>query len=112
MSGPSRHSKVIPASRTLRRSWWIFLRLAWPVPVVGICPRPVEDIFAVRVALHVERHRAGERAVLFQQKILRPPALGRRRTAGLVKRVQEFVAEEGMAARERIPFGSSHAGDR
>jgi hypothetical protein len=56
------------------------------------------------VAFDIKRHGRGEGARFAQQQELRAPAAPRRSAAGFVQRVQEFVAQEGLLAGERIPL--------
>ena len=62
----------------------------------------VEDVFALAVALHVERRGAQQGAVLgLGQQVLRLPAGAPADRLGILQRLQEAVAEERVAGRAR-----------
>ena len=66
----------------------------------GLRPAVVEDVFALAVALHVERNGAEQRAVgSLGQQVLRLPAGAPADGLGILERLQEAVAEERVAAR-------------
>ncbi len=89
-----------------------------PMLRVRIGPRPVEHVFAVRVALHIERHGRGQdclpgvaRGVFPQGQVLgRPAGLGRGAAAG-VQCMQEIEAQErrgaGLPCEQIVPRGAS-----
>src|SRR6185437_11822047 len=81
--------------------------------LVGGGPAPIEDIFAVRMALEIERHGADEApAVVLESEMLRlPPGLARRRAARL-ERIEERVTEERIVvAGAGVPFGRRYVGE-
>ena len=69
--------------------------VAHAVLAVGVGPGPVEDVFAVGVALDVERHGGDEYVFAGDGQVVRLPAGVEVGTAGLFEREEEFVAQEG-----------------
>ena len=68
----------------------------------GLRPAMVEDVFALAVALQIERGGAQQGAVLgLGQQVLRLPAGAPADRLGILQRLQEPVAEEGVAGRAR-----------
>ena len=74
-----------------------------PVARVRVSPRPVEDVLAVGVGLQEHRHRPGELIVPLQHEDLRLPAGARRCAACVDQRVEELVAQEGVATAPAVP---------
>jgi len=69
--------------------------VAHAVLAVGVGPGPVEDVFAVGVALDVKRHGSDRSAVLRDDEVVRLPAGVGAGAAALLQRQQEFMAQEG-----------------
>src|SRR5258708_29337291 len=81
----------------------------------GLRPAMVEDVLALAVALHIERHGAEQGTIGgFGQQVLRLPAGAPADRLGILQRLQEAVAEErvaGRAGRQRtgVPPGGVDA---
>jgi hypothetical protein len=82
------------------------------VALVGVGPGPVEHVLAVRMRLHVERHRARQPWAIPECQVLRRPAARRRRAAAAVKAVEECMGEGGVAPGERVPTRGVDAFER
>ena len=82
------------------------------MPLVGVGPGPVEYILSVGVRLDEQRHRRRKARAALQQQELRLPAGSRAGAAAFNQGRKEFVADERIAARERVPFRGADAGER
>src|SRR5580765_5760405 len=71
--------------------------------VIGIGPCPVEDVLAVGVRLGVQRHGTHERLALPQREIVRRPTRTLASATCLMKRMEKFVAQEGIPGGKRVP---------
>src|SRR6185503_8198078 len=84
----------------------------------GLCPAVVEDVFALAVALHIERYRTLQGAVVgLGQQVLRLPAGAAADRLRILQRLQEGMAEEraaGGARREGagVPLRGVHGRKR
>ncbi len=63
------------------------------------------------MAFGEKRHRSGERPGAVPEQEARQPAAPRRGAAGVDEGREELVADEGLAARECVPFLGIDGGD-
>jgi hypothetical protein len=74
-----------------------------PVAPIGIRPRPVEHVFAVRMGLRVERQRTNEIPPSPCGEVTRRPAGRRRGTARRMQRGEKRMRDERCPSRDRVP---------
>src|ERR1051326_1265439 len=72
----------------------------------GVGPAPIEYVFALRMALQVERQQALDATIALDHQMTRPPTGARRSRTGLLQRRKEFVAGERMRVGSAVRIGA------